>query len=139
MTEIIKKGFFKILHQLLGQNNSTKKRTKYIWSNSYQCKWRQHKFVKYKQLSSKAENGLSKQLLSNFQAENSYGRKQLEPAVKNRVSYIKKKRETGRHSLGNRRTAKKTKQKYKYIKNYWFFCCSYEYFFIIKKFLTMFD
>ena len=70
------------------------------------------------QLSSKAENGLSKQLLSNFQAENSYGRKQLEPEVKNRVAYIKKKRETGRHSLGNRRTAKKTKQKYKYIKNY---------------------
>ena len=43
------------------------------------------------QLSSKAKNGLSKQLLSNFQAENSYGRKQLEPEVKNRVAYIKKK------------------------------------------------
>ena len=37
----------------------------------------------------KAESGLSKQLLNNFQAENSCDCKQLEAEVKNRVAYKK--------------------------------------------------
>ena len=50
---------------------------------------KQNNFIKYKRLlgEPRAKSGLSKQLLSNFLAENSYDRNQLEAGVRSGVAY----------------------------------------------------